>query len=223
MVSDLNAQAKKKIFTPQDFDALGRIERATLITSLAGIRSVHLIGTRGSHGDNLAIISSFSHLGSSPALFGFVIRPNGEVRRDTYENLKGNPFFTINSIQSDFIQRAHATSAKWPVDVSEFDACHLTQCVLDGVDAPAVYESDANLGLKKIREIEIPENGTILILAKLLFVSIAPQRLLNDMSVCAEGSLGGTSLTHYYDALKYNVLPYATIDVAKELIQDEKQ
>ena len=64
---------------------MNRIERLNLINSLSGIKPANLIGTINEDGtENLAIFSSVVHLGSNPALFGFVLRPRGEVRRHTH-------------------------------------------------------------------------------------------------------------------------------------------
>ena len=55
---------------------LNRIDRLNLINSLSGIKPANLIGTINEDGtENLAIFSSVVHLGSNPALFGFVLRP----------------------------------------------------------------------------------------------------------------------------------------------------
>ena len=50
--------------------------RAQLVNSLSGFKSANLIGTRNKQNhNNLAIFSSVVHLGSSPALVGFITRP----------------------------------------------------------------------------------------------------------------------------------------------------
>ncbi|HAY88881.1 MAG TPA: flavin oxidoreductase, partial [Bacteroidetes bacterium] len=108
--------------TQKDVQAMDRIERLNLINSLSGIKPVNLIGSIDADGnENLAIFSSVVHLGSSPALFGFILRPRGEVRRHTHENILATGEYTINFVHTDFIQEAHFTSIKVEEHVSEFD------------------------------------------------------------------------------------------------------
>ena len=62
-----------------------KVERLNLINSLSGVKPANLIGTKDQNGnENLAIFSSVVHLGSNPALLGFILRPQGEVRRHTH-------------------------------------------------------------------------------------------------------------------------------------------
>ena len=90
------------------------IKRLNIINSVSGIKPGNLIGTTdGFNQTNLAIISSVVHLGSNPAFMGFVLRPDEQIRRHTYENICGNGQFTINHIHSSFIDKAHWTSAKF--------------------------------------------------------------------------------------------------------------
>ena len=75
-------------FNSNDLDGLSKIYRLNLINSITGYKSANLIGTQSLNGKtNLAIFSSVIHLGSNPALIGFVLRPT-TVPRHTYSNLK---------------------------------------------------------------------------------------------------------------------------------------
>lgn len=71
-----------------DIENTPRIKRLNLINSITGIKPANLIETVSEEGiSNLAIFSSVVHLGSRPALLGFVSRPSGEIRRHTHENI----------------------------------------------------------------------------------------------------------------------------------------
>ena len=131
-----------KHLTKRDIQAMERIERLNLINSLSGIKPANLIGTVSKAGKpNLAIFSSVIHLGSDPALLGFVMRPQREVRRHTYENIMDIGYYTINHVQQAFIQKAHYTSAKFEKGVSEFEKCKLREEYLYDFPAPFVRES----------------------------------------------------------------------------------
>ena len=99
--------------------------RATFINSLGGFKSVLLVGTRSGNGqENLAIFSSFFHLGANPPLFGLVVRPDVSPRH-TLENILETKQFTLNQITEDFFEKAHHTAARYPKEISEFQAAGL--------------------------------------------------------------------------------------------------
>ncbi|HAC24022.1 MAG TPA: hypothetical protein DCE81_03810 [Cytophagales bacterium] len=53
-----------------------RFYRANFVNSLTGFKSVSIIGTINAAGQtNMAIFSSLVHIGSDPALIGFINRP----------------------------------------------------------------------------------------------------------------------------------------------------
>ena len=113
-------------FNSNDLDGLSKIYRLNLINSITGYKSANLIGTQSLNGiTNLAIFSSVIHLGSNPALIGFVLRPT-TVPRHTYSNLKATGNFTLNTVTKDYIKEAHQTSAKYPEEISEFDVTNFT-------------------------------------------------------------------------------------------------
>ncbi|MBM3186302.1 MAG: flavin oxidoreductase, partial [Bacteroidetes bacterium] len=69
-----------------DFQALSKVPRLNLINSCMGYKSANLIGSISKDGNyNLAVFSSITHLGSDPALLGFILRPT-TVPRHTYSN-----------------------------------------------------------------------------------------------------------------------------------------
>jgi len=91
--------------TQEQIQQTPRIKRLNLINSITGVKPANLIGTVSDDGHtNLAVFSSIVHLGSNPALLGFVLRPQHEVRRDTYDNILQNKCYTINHIHTDFIE-----------------------------------------------------------------------------------------------------------------------
>ena len=63
-------------YTKKDIAEMDRIQRIKYINSVSGIKPANLIGTISGGGQtNLAIFSSVFHLGSDPALLGFITRP----------------------------------------------------------------------------------------------------------------------------------------------------
>ena len=84
----------------ENISKMEKIDRLNLINSCTGYKSANLIATKSMDGKpNVAIFSSVTHLGSEPALIGFIMRPT-TVPRDTYRNIISNKFF--KSYQRDF-------------------------------------------------------------------------------------------------------------------------
>ena len=68
-----------------DIEDMHPIRRINLINGITGIKPANLIGTYSPRfGENLSIFNSLVHLGSNPALIGFILRPTGDVSRNTY-------------------------------------------------------------------------------------------------------------------------------------------
>ncbi|MEM6967707.1 MAG: flavin reductase, partial [Bacteroidota bacterium] len=117
----------EKVFDLQDLEAFERFYRVNFVTKLCGIRNANLIGTVDENGiSNLGIFNSVSHISARPPMMGFFQRPL-TVPRQTYENIKRTGYYTINQVRTDFIKKAHYTSAKFEKGASEFRACELTE------------------------------------------------------------------------------------------------
>jgi flavin reductase (DIM6/NTAB) family NADH-FMN oxidoreductase RutF len=163
-----------------EIDALDKIYRANLINSITGYKPANLIGTVSKEGiTNLTIISSVFHMGSNPPLIGFMQRPV-TVRRDTYDNIKETDYYTINHVHGEFIEKAHQTSARFDKDVSEFEACDISEQYLNDFIAPYVKESKVKIGMKLVEEIPIVHNGTILMIGEIVDIHLPDQCLEKD-------------------------------------------
>jgi flavin reductase (DIM6/NTAB) family NADH-FMN oxidoreductase RutF len=114
----------------------------------------------------VAVFSSVTHLGSNPAIIGFIVRPT-TVPRDTYKNIKETHFFTVNHISVDMIEDSHHTSANYKSDVSEFDKTNLEEEYKIGLEVPFVKNSPVQLYCKYLNEYYIKENDTIHIIASI--------------------------------------------------------
>jgi len=159
---------------------MDKIYRANLVNSITGYKPANLIGTISEDGlSNLAMISSVFHMGSNPPLVGFMQRPV-TVRRDTYENINFNKLYTINHVHGEFIEKAHQTSARFDKNVSEFEACGITEQYLDGFEAPYVKESKVKFGMQLVEEIPIMHNNTILMIGEIMEIHFSEQCLEKD-------------------------------------------
>ena len=165
--------------TAADIQAFDKIYRLNLVNGLPGFKPANLVGTVAPDGrTNLAVFSSALHLGSDPALLGIVTRPT-TVPRHTYANLKASGCFTLNHVPEALAAQAHYTSANFPDDVSEFDACGFTAEYRDGFAAPYVAESAVSIGLRLLEEHAI-SNGTVLLVGTVEHVYLRDELLRAD-------------------------------------------
>jgi flavin reductase (DIM6/NTAB) family NADH-FMN oxidoreductase RutF len=150
-----------------DFSNMEKVERLNLINSCTGYKSANLIATKSIHGkSNIAIFSSVTHLGSSPALIGFIVRPT-TVPRDTYQNIKDTEYFTVNHITESMIADAHHTSANYENGISEFEKTKLVEEYKENIKVPFAKGSPVQLYCKYLSEYHIKENDTIHIIASI--------------------------------------------------------
>tara|TARA_Y100001933_G_C18803511_1_gene481905 strand:+ start:134 stop:763 length:630 start_codon:yes stop_codon:yes gene_type:complete len=190
-----------------------KIKRLNLINSITGVKPANLIGTVSNKKEsNLAIFSSIVHLGSNPALIGFVTRPANNVRRHTYENIIENSCFTINHIHPSFIKNAHYTSAKFDREESEFLKCKFKEEYLEGFSAPFVKESNFKIGLVLHEEINIKSNGCIMIVGSvehLVFDEKCYNEIDGTIDLEQNKNVGVGGLNSYYSLKKIDQFEYA--------------
>ena len=145
--------------------AMASQTRALLINSLPGYKSAMLVGTSDAEGQtNLAIVSSHFHLGSSPPLLAMILRPStGNSERHTLHNLLETRCWTLNGFSLDHAAQAHQTSAAYPKDQSEFDACGFEAEWLSEFNAPFVKGSPLQVGclLREHHPLEINGIGEV--------------------------------------------------------------
>jgi flavin reductase (DIM6/NTAB) family NADH-FMN oxidoreductase RutF len=194
-----------------------RFYRANFINSLTGFKSVSLIGTVNSKGQtNLGVFSSIVHIGSDPALIGYINRPV-KAAPHTLANIKASCVYTINHIHSSFLEQAHQTSAKYADDVSEFDEVGLTAEFIEHFKAPFVKESRVKYALALKEIIPIKWNDTFLVIGEIQHVKLEDDILLADgflsldkaSSLCSNGTDGyySTQLIDRYQYAKPGVNP----------------
>ncbi len=188
-----------------------RFYRANLINSLSGFKSVCLIGTVNQQGQsNLGIFSSIVHLGSDPALVGYINRPRGAAPH-TLANIESTGVYTINHILSSFLEKAHQTSAKYPDGVSEFDEVGLTPEYIDSFPAPFVSESQVRYGLTLQEIVPLKINSTFLVIGKIHSIFLQDDLLKPDgfIDLHKAGTVCSSGIDSYYSTQTLGRFNYA--------------
>lgn len=197
--------------TREQIGQFDKITRLNLVNSITGFKPANLVGTISDAGiPNLAMISSVLHLSSSPAMIGFMQRPT-TVPRHTYKNIKENGSFTINHVHTGMLPRAHYTSAKFPEEISEFDAAGLHEEYTEGTRAPFVKESKIRIGLSFAEEYHIKASNTILVVGQVEMIILPEEILAENGQVSLEDAATAviSGLNHYHGTNFLDSFPYA--------------
>lgn len=203
-----------KTYKQQDLANMEDKERARFVNCLSGFKSANVVGTRDRHQqNNLAMISSVVHLGSNPPFLGFIMRPHS-VTRHTWENIEESGVYTINQVSEAFFKQAHQTSARYPREVSEFEACGLTPEFEDGFHAPHVAESALRIGMQLVEIIPIQHNDTALIVGEVRWVEVKEEAVKGDGYIDIEslGTMTISGLDGYHSTQRAARLSYAQPD-----------
>lgn len=206
-----------QVLNDLDIDLLSQRKRGRLMNSLSGFKSANVIGsTNGMGHHNLAMFSSVVHLGSDPALLGFVLRPPVEPAHGshTYWNIRETGVFTVNHVSSSWYRKAHQTSARYEAEESEFEAVGLHPIFRCGFEAPAVEESSVRIGLERVDEWKIPQNDCRFIVGQIRWIEFPENAWEEDGFLDLEklDVVALSSLDSYHSTKKFERLSYAKKD-----------
>lgn len=155
------------ILTSEDITNLEQRYRTTLMNTLSGFKPLFLLGTVSTAGiNNLSLINSVVHIGANPFMLGFIMRPL-TVSRHSYDNLMATKSYSLNAVTQNNLAQAHHASAKFEVDVCEFEATGILPEFISGITAPLVAESPLKMALEPVEE-HLISNGTLLIIGKVI-------------------------------------------------------
>lgn len=200
-----------KHFTSETLLDIEKHERAHLINSLGGFKSLALVGTSDSKGNtNLAVFSSVFHVGANPPLIGLIFRPS-PPERNTYSNIIETGFYTINHVNETIYKQAHQTSARYDKEISEFEITGLTPEYKDTFFAPYVTESNIQLGIEFKEKIDLTINNTVLIIGEITQIYIPETCLSADGFIDLEkaNTVTCSGLDSYHKTVQLDRLSYA--------------
>ncbi len=202
---------QKKYISQDDFEKMERLYRANLINSVSGLKPLNLIGTINESGiTNVAVFSSVMHLGANPALLAFIQRPLTNTS-NTYKNILTTKYYTINHVNTNIVENAHYTSAKFDDNISEFETCKLTPVFTNNFKAPYVLESAIQIGMELLEFVPIKHNNTTLVVGKIIAINIAEELINEDgnIDLAKSKSVSVAGLETYYKSTAIAKFPYA--------------
>jgi len=202
-----------KTFNKDKYD---KREWIRLINCLSGFKSVNLVGTVNKAGEeNLSVISSFFHLGANPPLMGFVVRPHSNKSpRHTLINLQELGFYTLNAVTKKNHIKGHQASARYPKNVSEFEAIGLKSIYKNDFKAPYVEESTLQVGFKLVEVMDIKHNGTHIVIGEIVELHLEESMVQDDGFIDLEAGevLALSGLDSYHETKSIHRLSYAKPD-----------
>lgn len=208
------------LYNSSDIKAMETRHRAAFVNSLTGYKSANLVGTANTSGvTNLAIMSSAVHLGSHPPLLALIVRPGGDERH-TLANILTSGCYSLNHVTPSIIEQAHQSAARYPGNVSEFDATGLTPEWHEGFDAPLVAEAGIKLGLHLREHQELAINGTHLVIGEVVLAQLPPGCKMDDGAVdlASADSVALSGLDSYHQPIAFKRMAYAKTDLAPRVV-----
>lgn len=210
-------------YSAENIAAMEQRFKVNFVNSLSGYKSANLVGSVDDKGiSNLCIVSSVVHLGSEPALMGFILRPTS-ARRDSYENMKQNKCFTLNHVHQEIALAAHYSSARFESDESEFKYLGLNEEYLEDFAAPFVKESHVKIALS-FEEEHLLSNDCRLIIGKIQHVFVDQEMVEESGSLNLElkKTLTVSGLDKYHTAKHFKTFPYAKRKDVDELFSEDR-
>lgn len=157
--------------------------RTNLINCLSGVRTAQLLGTQNAAGQtNLAIFNSAIHIGAHPPLMGLIFRPL-DAKQHSLQNILEHQYYTLNTVPIDRLASAHQCSARFPQEVSEFEANGFTAWYSAAHTAPYVEEAALRIGLKLKEKIDIQLNSTMLLIGEVQEIWVQETALQTDGNI----------------------------------------
>lgn len=197
-----------------------RRRRVALVNSIPGFKSAVLVGSVSASGQsNLALMSSLTHLGSNPPLLALIFRPDSSERH-TLNNIRSTGVYTINHVHETFVDAAHQSSARYPRDVSEFEATGLDCAWEAGFAAPYVAQARVRIGMELREEHTLAINATHLVIGEITVIR-APDDAMGDdgaLDPSAAGSVAVSGLERYHRGPLLQRMAYAKPDQAPRRI-----
>ncbi|MCP3936839.1 MAG: flavin reductase family protein [Actinomycetia bacterium] len=190
-----------------DLSEISPIDAYKLTSGLVVPRPIGWIGTLSSTGSpNLAPYSFFNLIGNDPPHLAY--SPGGG-RRDSLDNVREIPEFTVNIVTVETVEAMNATAASLPPDEDEFDHAGLTKVASRMIAPPRVAEATATMECRvsDIVHIGRPGGGNHLVIGEIVMIHVADRVLdgtrVDPVALGAVGRHAGSWYSHSTDLFTF--------------------
>lgn len=156
------------------------IDPYKLASGLVVPRPIGWIGTRSAEGvDNLAPYSFFNLVGNDPIHAAFSPGGGGGIRKDSLDNVRAVPEFTINIVTAETVEAMNATAASLPAEDDEFEHAGLTKVASTEISPMRVGEATATMECRVTDIVHVgnPEGGNGLVIGEIVVIHVADRVL----------------------------------------------
>ncbi len=159
---------------------LGALAAYKLGTSLIIPRPIAWTGTRSADGvDNLAPFSYFMGVSTRPPSLAISVARHTDGRlKDSAQNILESGVFTVSIVPFSYAAQMNQCAAKWPAEVSEFEACGLTSVMGERVKAPRPAEALASMECKLVHAHDL--GSTHLLVGEVLLYHLDERIVVED-------------------------------------------
>jgi flavin reductase (DIM6/NTAB) family NADH-FMN oxidoreductase RutF len=126
-------------------------------------------------------------------------------------NILETGYYTINHINENIYRQAHQTSARYPKNISEFDATGLENEYKNDFKAPFVKESRVQLAVEFRERIDLTINNTILVIGEINQLYFPGDCICEDgyLDIEKAGTISCSGLDSYHTTKRLQRLNYA--------------
>ncbi|WP_127469837.1 flavin reductase family protein [Thiomicrorhabdus aquaedulcis] len=176
----------------------------SLLVSGVVPRPIAWVSTLDSDGiANLAPYSFFTVASVQPPILSIThINANDKPIKDTLANLQSTQSCVVNIVSAHLAEKMNATSAQYPLGVSEFEQVGIESIVSQSVDALAVKDAKMQFEcrLREVINLSNQPGGGVIILLDVLGINVADE-VLNNGAIDAElldavGKMSGNDYSH---------------------------
>jgi len=148
---------------------------------------------------NLAPFSSFAWVSQFPAMLGFTVNRRADARKDTIANIEHDGAFVVNIANERMLDLLHASSERFPPDVSEAEVLDLDVVPSTKVAVPRLAAAPISMECVYDRTIAFRPSGGEFVVGEVVAWHIADE-VLRDGRIDTEllrpiGRLAGPRYT----------------------------
>jgi flavin reductase (DIM6/NTAB) family NADH-FMN oxidoreductase RutF len=161
---------------------LDRRQSHLLLTSAIVPRPIAFVATIDPHGNtNLAPFSFYNGVSSTPPILSLSIAPRQGRDKDTLANIRASGELVVMAATESLASAVNQSSADYPPEVSEIEACGLTAVPSEKVRPPRVAESPLAMECRLVQLVERPGGSSVtLVLAEVVLFHLDPSMLAED-------------------------------------------
>jgi flavin reductase (DIM6/NTAB) family NADH-FMN oxidoreductase RutF len=160
---------------------------------------------------NLAPFSSFAWVSQYPAVLGFTVNRRADARKDTIANIEREGCFVVNVANDGMLAALHASSERFPPDVSEADALGLELTPSTKISVPRLATAPVAMECVYDRTIAFRPDGGEFVSGEVVAWHIADE-IVHDGRIDSEllrpiGRLAGPRYTSLGDVTELPPVP----------------